>query len=265
MRRLGHYFLFAGKLPLSFSAAVKVACVYLSLLTVLYAYWGTAVAAASGATGAIPDDAIRIRIIAASDSSFDQQVKRGVRDRVEDVIVSWGAMPATHDEARALIASHLVDIQAAADQALEQWDVDYTAEVTLADVPFPDKMFGGRTYEAGDYEALRITLGGGQGANWWCVLFPPLCLTAATAAEEKPAQTSSAASAKTAVGKSSAAAAAGKSESAGNSAAAQAKNVGADQADAVGSESEETDKPKARFFLWELLQKLGDFLKALFA
>lgn len=261
MRRLSHHFSLFCRLPLSFSGAVKVACLYLSLLTVLSAYWGT-VAAASGEVGAIPEDAIRIRIIAASDSSFDQQVKRDVRDRVADAIVSWGAMPVTHDEARALISSHLADIQAAADQALKQWDVDYSAEVTLADVSFPDKVFGGREYAAGDYEALRITLGGGEGANWWCVLFPPLCLTAATAAEEKPAQTSVTASAKAAGGKSSAA---GKGESAGRSAAAQAKDAGADRADAGGSGAEETDKPKARFFLWELLQKLGDFLKALFA
>jgi len=261
MRRLGHHFLFSGKLPLSFSAAVKVACVYLALLSVLSAYWGTAAAAASGESGAIPDDAIRIRIIAQSDSAFDQQVKREVRDRVADVIVSWGVMPATHDEARALIASHLTDIQAAADQVLEAREVDYAAEVTLADVPFPEKMFDGDAYAAGDYEALRITLGGGQGANWWCVLFPPLCLTAATATEEKPAQTSAAAgaNAKTGSGKSSSVeAAVGKNKS-----DAHAKEANADRADADADN--EAGKPKARFFLWELLQKLGDFLKALFA
>lgn len=263
MRRLSHPFSLSCRLPLSFSGAVKVACVYLSLLTVLYAYWGTAVAAASVESGSIPDDAIRIRIIAASDSPFDQQVKRDVRDRVADVIASWGGMPATHDEARALIASHLTDIQAAAAEALERWKVDYAADVTLADVPFPEKAFGGRAYAAGDYEALRITLGGGQGANWWCVLFPPLCLTAATAAEEKPARPNAAASAKAAGGKSSAEAAAGKGESASRS-SSLTKDAGADRADADGSGEEEADKPKARFFLWELLQKLGDFLKVLF-
>lgn len=260
MRRLSHLFSYSCRLPLSFSGAVKAACVYISLLTVLSAYWGSAVAAASLEAGPIPEDAIRIRIIAASDSPHDQQVKRDVRDRVADVIVSWGAMPSTHDEARALIASHLTEIQTAADQALEHWETDYAADVTLADVSFPEKAFGGREYAAGDYEALRITLGGGQGANWWCVLFPPLCLTAATAAEEKPARTNAAAEAK-ATG---AAAAAGIGESAG-SAAAQAKDAGADRADADGSGTNEADKPKARFFLWELLQKLGEFLKALFA
>lgn len=263
MRRLSHLFSFSSCLPLPFSTAVKVVCVYLSLLAALSAYWGTAAAAASGETGSIPEDAIRIRIVAASDSAYDQQVKQDVRDRVADEIVSWGAMPATHDEARALIASRLAEVQAAADQALKIWEVDYDAEVTLADVPFPEKTFDGRAYAAGDYEALRITLGDGQGANWWCVLFPPLCLTAATAAEEKPARTGAAASAKAEAGKPSAAAE-GKSKSAGAT-DARAEEVGADRGDADGGEAEEADKPKARFFLWELLQKLGDFLKALFA
>lgn len=261
MRRLSHLFILSGKLPLSLSSAVKVVCVYLALLSCLSVYWGSAVAAASEEDGAIPADAIRIRIIANSDSAFDQQVKADVRDQVAGVIESWGVMPATHDEARALIASHLPEIRATAERALEAWQVDYAAEVTLAEVPFPDKMFGGRKYAAGDYEALRITLGGGQGANWWCVLFPPLCLTAATAAEEQPAQQNSVSNARAGTSaKANDGANKGKSV---KQASAHVKS-GAAQSD-VRADAEDAGKPKPRFFLWKLLQMLGDFLKTLFS
>ncbi|RIE01976.1 stage II sporulation protein R [Cohnella faecalis] len=120
----------------------------------------------------IPSDAIRIRIIANSDSDFDQSVKRHVQAEVSSLIESWGPMPNTHDEARELIRSRLEQVRDVAEQALEAIDVTYSAQVTLADVPFPEKIFDGRNYAAGNYEALRITLGEGGGANWWCVLFP---------------------------------------------------------------------------------------------
>jgi len=270
MRRLRHPFVLSGKLPLSFSVAVRVACVYLALLSALSVYGGTIAVAASGEKGSIPQDAIRIRIIAASDSAFDQQVKRDVRDEVAGVIESWGAMPSTHDEARALIASHLADIRAAADRALGRWKVDYAADVTLADVPFPEKMFGGREYAAGDYEALRITLGGGEGANWWCVLFPPLCLTAATAAEGPASQQTAEAAAEVAGVKSGATAKVGKSSAqSGLSGKSQGKLASATAADrrdsGVNDGAVDAGKPKARFFLWTALQKLGKFLHSLFA
>lgn len=252
MRRLGHHFIYLSKLKLSFAAGSKWSFVCLTVLI------GMSVLLGSSAAGvAIPQDAIRIRIVANSDASFDQQVKRDVQGQVAQEIESWGAMPATHDEARALIAAHLQDIQMVADRALDAWDVDYGAEVQLAEVPFPDKMFKGRKYEAGDYEALRITLGDGQGGNWWCVLFPPLCLTAATATEDKPVQQSAA------VGSETSDAVNGKGDSSSRLVEV-GQHQGADSNDTL-QDAADMEKPKPRFFLWELLQKLGEFLKSLFA
>ncbi|MBW5445956.1 stage II sporulation protein R [Cohnella sp. CFH 77786] len=263
MRRLGHHFsnflalLTAAISKFSMSAAVKAALA----LMVLLAGLSSALGAAASATAStetedpIPPDAIRIRILANSDSAFDQKVKGDVRDRVAAVIESWGAMPATHDEARALIASHLDEIQQTADQTLVDWGVSYRATTELAQVPFPGKTFEGREYAAGDYEALRISLGGGQGANWWCVLFPPLCLTAATKSEEQaPAQQTEA----KADGKGSAKSSAGK--------IAKTSSLPSKSAAAADAEDgEDSEKPEARFFLWELLQKLGDFLGSIFS
>jgi stage II sporulation protein R len=172
----------------------------------------------------IPEDAIRIRIIAHSDNEVDQTLKYEVRDDVAAFIATWGVMPTSHDEARNLIEAHLPEIQQHVDAKLREFKAPYNGIVELAKVPFPDKMFNGTSYAAGNYEALRITLGQGEGVNWWCVLFPPLCLTAATASEEKV------------------------------------------QSDAkVISDTPSDSKPQAKFFLWEILQKLVVFMKSLFS
>ena len=188
--------------------------------------------AVANAEGSIPEDAIRIRIIANSDKKTDQSVKNKVRDEVATYIAAWGGMPDNHDEAYALIKSHLAGIQEIVDDKLVELGVSYKGVAELGEVPFPEKTFGGESYEAGTYEALRITLGKGDGANWWCVLFPPLCLTAATAKDDAGA----ASEVRTV-------------SSAGGSSAA------ADDGDG---------EPKAKFFLWELLEKLFAFLGSLF-
>ncbi len=239
MRRLGHYF----SDSFSFSKVVAMSLVSLAIFAGLSNLIGSvAAAAASRDWGSIPQDAIRIRILANSDSAFDQQVKQEVRDRVEDVILSWGKMPEEHDEAYRLIASRLDEIQSEADRVLAEQGAPYGAAAELGKVPFPDKIFAGETYAAGEYEALRISLGGGEGANWWCVLFPPLCITAATA-EEPETET--------------AAAAAPQSPEKLSADGDKAAN------DAAGPNGDE--QPKPRFFLWEMLKKLGRALHAMFS
>lgn len=187
--------------------------------------------ASSSANKLIPDDAIRIRIIANSDKTSDQNTKASIRDDVAALIESWGAMPDTHDKARAFIRKRLPQIQELVDEKLRELGASYEGVVELAKVPFPEKAFDGETYAAGDYEALRVTLGEGSGANWWCVLFPPLCLTAATADDDK-----------TPAAKATPLAASGKMQ--------------------AGDAPDE--QPKAKFFLWELLQKLFSFIGSLF-
>lgn len=227
-------------------------------------------AAADAEGDTIPNQAIRIRIIANSDSDRDQAIKRRVRDDVAELIESWGEMPATIEEARALISSHLSDVSKTADRSLKSVKAGYGQKTELAVVEFPAKTFEGKDYPAGKYEALRITIGKGGGANWWCVLFPPLCLTASVKADDQAA----AGSERHADVKGEVAGA----QKAGKAAAQKADVADkADQAAAVkGDASHEGDgaaqagaadgdKPKAGFFLWELLKKLLGFLRALFS
>lgn len=123
----------------------------------------------------IPDEAIRLRILANSDQEIDQQVKRLVRDEVSEQISAWVEHIDDIEEARELIKSHIPEITETTKQVLAAYGekgvkVEYGENVT-----FPVKLYDSYLYPAGEYEAILITIGEGQGANWWCVLFPPLC------------------------------------------------------------------------------------------
>ncbi|MCF3942748.1 stage II sporulation protein R [Oceanobacillus alkalisoli] len=124
----------------------------------------------------IPDEAIRLRILANSDQEEDQQIKHKVRDEVNEVISSWVAEITDIGEARELIQERLPEIDQLVEEVLQasgenrEYTVDYDSNIT-----FPMKLYGDYLYPPGEYEAILITLGEGDGSNWWCVLFPPLC------------------------------------------------------------------------------------------
>ncbi|WP_256759202.1 stage II sporulation protein R [Cohnella sp. WQ 127256] len=231
--RISHYSFIFSSLTL---AASKMIVIGFALVLSLSALIGQYASASSSKL--IPDDAIRIRIIANSDIDEDQTLKYNLRDEVATYIESWGSMPTTHDEAREQIKARLPQIQQLVDSKLNEYGAPYGGVVELAKVPFPEKMFDGSNYAAGDYEALRITLGQGSGANWWCVLFPPLCLTAATAPDDKApvAEVTKLSSDGSTLSKSQ-----------------------------VDKASAETEEPKAKFFLWELIQKLVAFISSWFS
>jgi len=123
----------------------------------------------------IPKEAIRLRILANSNSPQDQEIKRIVRDRVNAQITEWVQDLTTLEEARMIILENLGEIQAIAEQVLEEKKSAHRVETKFGKVRFPTKLYGNFLYPAGDYEAILITIGEGKGANWWCVLFPPLC------------------------------------------------------------------------------------------
>jgi stage II sporulation protein R len=134
-------------------------------------------------TAGIPQESIRLRILADSDAPADQVLKRRIRDAVIESMNQWVTGPQTLEEARATIREHLPEIELMASDMAAAAGFKYNAKAELGSVPFPTKVYGGEVYPAGDYEALRITLGRGLGQNWWCVLFPPLCFVDVAAAE----------------------------------------------------------------------------------
>jgi stage II sporulation protein R len=130
---------------------------------------------AAGEMQVIPDEAIRLRILANSDSEEDQAVKRKIRDRVNEEITLWVQDLTSLGEARTTIRSGLPQLQQIAEEVMAAEGLDQTVQVDFEKVEFPTKLYGQFLYPAGEYEAILITLGEGKGANWWCVLYPPLC------------------------------------------------------------------------------------------
>ncbi|MGH1297430.1 stage II sporulation protein R [Bacillus pretiosus] len=124
----------------------------------------------------IPKEAVRLRILANSDSDKDQALKRKVRDEVKAQIDGWVADLTSFEEARKVIQSHIPEIEKTVANTLKQEGSKDLFQVKFSkNVKFPTKVYGNFIYPAGEYEAVLITIGEGEGANWWCVLFPPMC------------------------------------------------------------------------------------------
>jgi stage II sporulation protein R len=124
---------------------------------------------------AIPQDSIRLRVLAHSDTPQDQWLKREVRDVVVQQMSIWAEEAKNIDEARGHIESGLVDLNQLVQEEIRRRGFTYTSHVEYGQITFPSKLYGNQYYPAGEYEGLLITIGAGQGENWWCVLFPPLC------------------------------------------------------------------------------------------
>jgi stage II sporulation protein R len=155
----------------------KALILYILLLMIgaLVNIYGRQTNAGANEAVVIPDEAIRLRILANSDSAQDQKLKRKVRDAVNEEINKWVADLTSFAEAKEVIRSRLDEIEHIVANVLKEENSRQTYKVEFGKVNFPTKLYGNYIYPAGQYEAILITLGEGQGANWWCVLFPPLC------------------------------------------------------------------------------------------
>lgn len=121
------------------------------------------------------EDLIRLHVLANSDSVADQQLKLKVRDAIIDYLAPYLEHIATKTEAKQIVLEQkdkLIDI---AKQVVIMNGADYPVEVQIGMFEFPIKSYGSLVLPAGKYEALRVLIGGAEGSNWWCVLFPPLC------------------------------------------------------------------------------------------
>ncbi|WP_432662526.1 stage II sporulation protein R [Wukongibacter baidiensis] len=120
------------------------------------------------------ENLIRFHVIANSDASFDQALKLKVRDKI---LKEMGQKFTTND---ILVAKEIIEvntdyIEKIAMEEIKKNGFNYSVKVALEEHDFPTKNYGSITLPAGNYEALRVVIGNGEGKNWWCVLFPPLC------------------------------------------------------------------------------------------
>ncbi len=125
-------------------------------------------------------DVLRLHVVGASDSDFDQNLKLKVRDVVLEKggVIFEGTV--TADEAEKIITPRISELKAAAEAVLLENGCNYTVEISVGKEYFATRCYEKFTMPAGVYTAVRVNIGTAEGRNWWCVMFPPLCLPAAT-------------------------------------------------------------------------------------
>lgn len=122
----------------------------------------------------IPAEAVRLRIVANSNSVEDQYVKNEVKKELEQELVKT-VKTRNIEEARLSIKNNLDKYKEAVTRTLEKNNYKKEFTINYGNNYFPEKTYKGVTYPAGEYESLLINIGDAKGNNWWCVLFPPLC------------------------------------------------------------------------------------------
>ena len=132
----------------------------------------------------IPDDSLRFRIIANSNNIYDQSIKYELKKSIEDEIFPLVNNVNDKKQVKQILEENMDRIHEVVKNALNKENYKKTYTISLGYNYFPQKELYGITYEEGYYDSLVITLGNGLGENWWCVLFPPLCLIEATEGEE---------------------------------------------------------------------------------
>lgn len=123
----------------------------------------------------IPNESIRIRIVPNSNSIKDQYLKKQVKTNIELVIENDLKNSKTIETSRKIIKNNINKYKQTTQQVLKNENTTQTATIDYGYHYFPEKTYKGVKYQEGNYESLLITLGKGQGDNWWCVLFPPIC------------------------------------------------------------------------------------------
>ena len=138
------------------------------------------------AVAAISSQVLRFHVLPNSSSEADQAlkmtVKEGVLDRYREMLLSASSV----NEARGFLSSNLSEIEQYAQSIVFSQGFSYPVRASLEHSRFPSKEYGSVTLPAGIYEALRIEIGNSAGANWWCVMFPPLCFVDVTRGEIHP-------------------------------------------------------------------------------
>ena len=128
----------------------------------------------------LADKVVRLHVLANSDSEEDQALKLKVRDVVLERATAILEQSADRREAESRLRGELLELERIAAEEIAAEGYNYPVTVELENTDFPTKEYDGFTLPAGEYLALRVIIGEGQGQNWWCVVFPPLC-TAASA------------------------------------------------------------------------------------
>ena len=127
----------------------------------------------------LSEKVVRLHVLANSDSREDQALKLRVRDRVLARTTELLEKSSDRREAESRLRGRLLELEAIAAEEIAAAGYDYAVTAQLTNTHFPTQEYDGFALPAGNYLALRIVIGDGEGQNWWCVVFPPLCTAAA--------------------------------------------------------------------------------------
>lgn len=131
----------------------------------------------------VKNELIRFHVIANSDSEEDQNLKIKVKNKVIDYLYPYLNASKSLEQSRKIIKDNMEEVKKLAEQVIKDNNYKYGVKTELSRENFPEKSYGKITLPQGNYEAFRIIIGSGQGKNWWCVMFPPLCFVDETKAE----------------------------------------------------------------------------------
>lgn len=130
---------------------------------------------------------IRLHVVADTDDPADQELKLQVRDEILRLVHAIKEGASSKEEALTRLREQLPALEEAANAVLSKEGKEYHAAVTLDEEAFPTRFYDTFSLPAGIYDSLRVTIGSGQGKNWWCVVFPDLCMPATSAEVEDTA------------------------------------------------------------------------------
>lgn len=140
----------------------------------------TATAPFYDACRALNEDVLRVHIIANSDSAADQSLKLAVRDRIVEACAAYYADCDSKEQALRITLDNLGEIERVAADEVTRQGFDYPVSAEVDEMYFDTRYYDDFTMPAGWYEALRLRIGAGEGRNWWCVIYPALCIGAAS-------------------------------------------------------------------------------------
>ncbi len=152
----------------------KLKCIEIVLFIVAFVWLGGLLADKQ----ALREDILRLHVVAASDSEEDQAVKLQVRDAILGSLQEGLSDLTDVEKAKEYVLEMLPKLEEAANQVLSEAGFDEKATVTLTQEEFPVREYDSFTLPSGVYNALRVVIGEGEGHNWWCVVFPQLCISA---------------------------------------------------------------------------------------
>ena len=149
----------------------KIIILLLSIISIIYVY-----TLSIKKDEIIPSEAIRFRVVANSNTLYDQNIKLQLKNIIQNKILELTKNVKTIEEERKILKDNISTIDNLVNNTLKELNYDKKYKINYGYNKFPKKKYKGNIYKEGNYESLVITLGDGNGDNWWCVLFPPYCM-----------------------------------------------------------------------------------------